>query len=235
MTIENGSILRVNYTGFDSETKKMIDTTFEDKAKKNGLLQEGKQYGSIIIILGEKELMPGLEKAVETMTQGEKKMVSMNPEEAFGERNSQLINVVPLNEFKKIKMQPFPGLVIELNGQIGKVQTVSGGRVRVDFNHPLAGKKVEYEIEVEKVFSDDEKNLALVKKIFPKTTETEIKLKDKELLLKKDLEKDSNKEIIKTILEELLKKYGKNVEKVKIVKEFEKTEKQPKSEEKTTK
>ena len=66
------------------------------------------------------------------------------------------------------------GLVIEMNGRQGRVQSVSGGRVRVDFNSPLAGKEIEYEVEVkEKITGDQKKAESLFEKYFSGVPEKE--------------------------------------------------------------
>ena len=66
----------------------------------------------------------------------------------FGEREKDLVNIVSLKQFQTNKVNPFPGLVVTLDDVQGTVKAVSGGRVVVDFNHPLAGKDLFYEITV---------------------------------------------------------------------------------------
>jgi len=53
-----------------------------------------------------------------------------------------------LQEFRKRQVIPFPGMTVNIDNLIGVVRTVSGGRVIVDFNHPLAGRKLEYEVKI---------------------------------------------------------------------------------------
>ena len=99
------------------------------------------------------------------MEVGQKRTVKLEPKDAFGERKPEFIRMVALKEFKRRNIVPFPGLVVELNGLQGRVQSVSGGRVRVDFNHPLAGKAIEFELEVvEKVDGKERKAQALIER-----------------------------------------------------------------------
>ena len=56
--------------------------------------------------------------------------------------------MIPIKLFKAQKLNPYPGAVFNFDGRIAKVLSVSGGRVMVDFNNPLAGKIVIYEINV---------------------------------------------------------------------------------------
>ena len=60
-----------------------------------------------------------------------------------------------MGEFKKQGMKPEVGMAITSDGTTGIIRSVSGGRVRVDFNHELAGKNLEYDIKVIKVIDDD--------------------------------------------------------------------------------
>ena len=53
-------------------------------------------------------------------------------------------------------MNPFPGMRIQSEGANGKVLTVNGGRVKVDFNHELAGKDLVYDVEVCEIIEDNE-------------------------------------------------------------------------------
>jgi len=87
-----------------------------------------------------------VEKALEKVKPG--KDYKFEFEKPFGERRESMIKLVPLQEFTKRGIKPFPGLVVNIDGKKGIIRSVSGGRVTVDFNHPLAGKDLYYEIEV---------------------------------------------------------------------------------------
>ena len=54
---------------------------------------------------------------------------------------------------------PFPGLQVDVNGKIGVVKTVSGGRVMLDFNHPLAGREVEYAYTIKRIVTDSKEKI----------------------------------------------------------------------------
>ena len=64
-----------------------------------------------------------------------------------------------MREFKKQGFKPVPGMRITSEGQNGKVLTVSGGRVKVDFNHELAGKHLTYNVKVEEIVADDDEKV----------------------------------------------------------------------------
>jgi len=66
--------------------------------------------------------------------------------------------MIPIKIFFQHKINPVQGAVLNFDGKMGKVLSVSGGRVLVDFNHFLAGKDVIYEVNVKKIIQDiDEK------------------------------------------------------------------------------
>lgn len=163
-----GSIVSIEFTGKDLTTGKIFDTTHAETAQKEGIRNEKRTYGPIVVSLGMGEILPGLDAALEKMKEGERKTVTLTAKEAFGERNAQLVKVIPLSEFKKHNVAATPGTIVNANDMVGKVQSVSGGRVRVDFNPDLAGHDVEYDLKLTKMYEKpDEKLHALVKKAFP--------------------------------------------------------------------
>ena len=103
--------------------------------------------------------------------------IELQPENAFGKRDLKLIQVASSNMFKNQKVQPYPGAVFNFDNRLGKVLSVSGGRVRIDFNHPLAGKEVIYEVDVKrKIETLEEKVKALIDFFFRK--EWDFKIQD---------------------------------------------------------
>src|SRR3989338_4003309 len=152
MALKEGDMVQINYTG-RNERGEVFETTQEQVTVKEGSLDSKRKYEPLTTIMGDKDLLQALESHVKEMKEGEQKKFSLEAKEAFGERKAEYVKMVSLQEFRQRNIQPFPGLVVDLNGVQGKVQTVSGGRVRVDFNHPLAGQKVEFELKLEKVIS----------------------------------------------------------------------------------
>lgn len=111
--------------------------------------------------------------------------VDLSPEKAFGLRNKDMIKTVPMKFFKENKLNPFLGAVFNFDNFVGKVISVSGGRVLVDFNHPLANKEVVYKVNVlKKIENTEEKVKALCDFFFRKNFEFEVK--DKKIILEAD-------------------------------------------------
>ena len=146
-------MIEVDFTGKELLNGDIFDTTIENIAKEENIFNKDKKYGPMSIILGEKELLDKVEKNLAEMTVGEEKVVALKCKDAFGERNSDLVRVLPLKTFQQQKISPVTGLIINVGQMLGKVQSVSGGRVRVDFNHPLAGRDVEYNVKLLKIIT----------------------------------------------------------------------------------
>ncbi len=212
------TIVKLNYTLITPQDGKAVDTTVEKIAKENGFYNKDVKYNPITIILGEKELLPALEEKIKTMKPKEEKEFLLKSEEAFGERNPQLIRVIPEKEFKEKKMQPFPGMVLQLGNAFGIVQSISSGRVRVDFNNPLAGKDVKYKVELIEEIKDKEKILDVLKeKLFGKN-KIEIKEEKGDIEIKTDSKIAIPREI-KAKYSELAKKHA-GIKKIVFIEEF---------------
>jgi FKBP-type peptidyl-prolyl cis-trans isomerase 2 len=108
------------------------------------------------------------------MAVGEERNVELPPEKAYGQRRPELVKLMPLKIFRDSEVAPYPGMTVVLEGGIpGRVQSVSGGRVRVDFNHELAGRTLVYDIRlVEKIAAAERKAEALFELAFPSVKET---------------------------------------------------------------
>jgi len=145
--MEKTRVVKVGYTG-KTEDGFVVDTTDAKIANENGIYAKNRQYRDEAVVIGAGMLLKGMDKALENMKNGDVKELTLQPKEAFGERNFRMIRLVPLSQFKKQGIKPVPGFVMDIGGMPARIQTVSGGRVRVDFNHPLAGKVLKYAIEI---------------------------------------------------------------------------------------
>ena len=155
MPIETSDLVKIICTGNIDETGDVFDTTYKDVAEEAGILVENKEYAPIPIVVGGNHLLPAIEEAIVGLKEGDEKEVKVTPEKGFGERNSNLIQLVPMKEFKKQGIKPVPGMRITSEGQNAKVLTVSGGRVKLDFNHELAGKNLTYDVKVAEIVEED--------------------------------------------------------------------------------
>lgn len=166
--MKKGDFLKLEYTGKIKETGEVFDTTYEKVAEEEDILIEGKVYGAIPIIVGAGHVLKGIEDALIGMGENEEKEVEITAKEGFGERDSKLIQLIPMSEFRKQGIKPQVGMNITSEGATGKIRSVNGGRVRVDFNHELAGKNLHYNIKVAKIIDDDtEKVRSMIELHYP--------------------------------------------------------------------
>ncbi|OIO25142.1 peptidylprolyl isomerase [Candidatus Micrarchaeota archaeon CG_4_10_14_0_2_um_filter_55_9] len=179
--MNEGDFAKIDYVG-RVKGGKVFDATSEETAKKEGVYNERGKYGSVLVPVGKGVVLKGLDEELLKANKGDEKKVSFGPDKAFGRRNPELVKLVPMKPFKEQGIQPVPGMPIQLDGMQARVQSVSGGRVRVDFNHELAGKEVEYDYKVLEVYSKpEEKAAALGKDLLPEASveysEKQIKVK----------------------------------------------------------
>ncbi len=159
MPVKKGDFLRLEYTGRVQETGEVFDTTDEKVAEEAEIKSENKIYGAIPIIVGAGHVLKGLEEALIDMKEGDEKTVEIIPEEGFGVRDPKLMQLIPMSEFRKQGIKPQIGMGITLENNTGVIRSISGGRVRVDFNHELAGKNLQYNIKVDRIITDDEEKI----------------------------------------------------------------------------
>jgi FKBP-type peptidyl-prolyl cis-trans isomerase 2 len=188
MAIKEGDFIRINYTGKVQETGEVFDTTVKEAAEEAEIYSENKTYGPIVIAVGVGHVLKGLDKGLVGMEEGEEKTIEVQPEEGFGARDPKLLQLIPMREFKKQNMKPQVGMSITMEGHTGKIRSISGGRVTVDFNHEFAGKTLLYDVEVEKIIEDDlEKIYGIIELQYPnpniKPEDHEVKIEDGKVVI----------------------------------------------------
>ena len=146
MSLGNGDFVKISYTG-KLENGDVFDTTDTEVAKQHGIYAEGIDYNPIIVVVGENMVVTGLDEDLIGKEVGYEGTVVIPPEKAFGHRNPELVEVVPTRRFEK---KPVPGMRVNVGNRTGTVESVVGGRVRVDFNLPYAGKTITYDYKIEK-------------------------------------------------------------------------------------
>lgn len=168
MVLKDGDFVRVNYTGKIKGSNIVFDTTSEKTAKDHGVFDPKISFKPSPIVVGSGHAIKGVDESLVGMEVGEKKVFDVPPEKAYGPRDSALVKLVPIKEFKRQGMNPVPGMRFEADGKVGRIQSVGGGRVRVDFNYELAGKTLDYEINVEEKVNKLEEKIRLLTEIhFP--------------------------------------------------------------------
>ncbi len=169
MKTKKGDVVELEYTGTIKKSNIIFDTTDESVAKKNNLHRDNINYKPVIVCIGRKELVPGLDDFLAGKETNKEYEVELKPNEAFGEENAKLYRLVNAGKFLKQGIRPYPGLQLDLDNAFCTVKAVSGGRVMIDFNHPLAGKDIIYRVKVNRILeSANEKAKAYIEKLLGK-------------------------------------------------------------------
>jgi FKBP-type peptidyl-prolyl cis-trans isomerase 2 len=134
--INENSTVTVNYTG-----------RFEDGTVFDSSMVEGRE--PLVATLGQGQLIRGFEQGLLEMEVGQKKTVEINPENAYGEINESMIQEVPKD---RVPQEVEVGQMLQANTPMGLVNfnvlEVREETVLLDANHPLAGKKLIFDLEV---------------------------------------------------------------------------------------
>lgn len=162
MALKDGDVIAFDYDLFVADKPEVFDTTQKSTAEKAGALDPNAFYAPMHYMLGSGRLIKGLEDALKDCEVGKTKEITLSADEAYGARDPKLIDTLPINEFKKNKVDPHVGLVITYKQRRGIVTYVGGGRIRVDFNHALAGKKLRYVVTVRQVAKTTEEKVRMV-------------------------------------------------------------------------
>jgi FKBP-type peptidyl-prolyl cis-trans isomerase SlyD len=193
--INNKDMIELDLIIKDNDTKELLDTTLEAVAKKENLYDSKITYESLKVVFGKGELLVKVEENIKDLKKGESKTFALDSKDAFGSKDNKNIKLIPMSDFKNEKIKPVSGMHITYNNQTGKVLSVSGGRVQVDFNHDFAGRNLEYTVTVKDIYTDNKSKLTtLVEKYFYFLPSEELKLnindKEAEIILPQMLPKE---------------------------------------------
>ena len=165
--IEEGDFILVEMTGRTLETDEVFDTTDEELAKTEGIHEEEKTYGPKLVVVGEGWVLKGLDDRLAGLKLEETAEVEIPAEEAFGERNPENVRTIPFRVLRSKGVNPVVGQQIELDGRNAVVRSIGAGRVQLDYNHPLAGRRIVYHVKpTVKHENDEDKIRALIGRRF---------------------------------------------------------------------
>jgi peptidylprolyl isomerase len=157
--VAEGDFVLVEMTGRAVETDEVFETTDEELAKEEGIHDENRTYGPKLVVVGEGYVLKGLDDRLPGLKLGETGEVEIPPEEAFGERNPENVKTLPYRILRSKGVNPVVGQQIELDGRSAMVRSVGAGRVQLDYNHPLAGRKIVYHVKATVRYEGDEEKI----------------------------------------------------------------------------
>ena len=152
--LQEGDVVKLAYTARTVDGGQLVDTTDESVAEEDGIDTEQQDWGPRTIVLGEGHIFPDVEEDILGKEVGDEGTVTVAAADAFGEYDEEEVRTVSKDKIPEDER--YPGGHVDIDGEHGHVETIIGGRARVDFNHPLAGEDIEYEYEVLGEVSDRE-------------------------------------------------------------------------------
>ena len=199
--IKKQDFIEIEYTGRIKGDDTIFDTTEEKVAKENNLHDKNADYSPVVICVGENNILKGLEEQMIGKETGKEYTFDISSDNAFGRKNAKLIQLIPTSKFRQQDIQPFPGLQLNIDGVFGVVKTVSGGRCLVDFNHPLSGKDLVYDVKIKRIVENDNEKLKSLLKMHLHIKDVVIELKEDSanINLKKSLPKQAQEEFKKIV------------------------------------
>jgi FKBP-type peptidyl-prolyl cis-trans isomerase SlyD len=150
--LQDGDFIRLDYTARTVEDERVIDTTDPDIAEEEGFDEEGREFEPRIVVLGAGHLFEEVESDIVGEDVGYSNVVEIPAAEAFGEYDESQVRTISTDRIDEDDR--YPGAQVQIDGEQGIVETIVGGRARVDFNHPLAGEDVEWDFEVVEEIED---------------------------------------------------------------------------------
>jgi len=192
MTLQKGDFILINYNAKVKETNEVFDTTNDDVAKKEHLKKEGENYEPKLVVIGEGWLLKPLDEALTTMEVGTPTAVEIPAEKGFGPRDPEKIRRVHLRQLLEKQINPTIGARIEYQGKMATVRSIGAGRVLLDFNPPLAGRTLIYDVTpIKKLDSKEEKIAALIHRRIPPVEENKFKLNIQDQTLNIDMPEET--------------------------------------------
>lgn len=178
MALQKGDFILVDYTAKVKETNEVFDTTNEETAKKERQYKEGDIYEPKLIVVGEGWMLKAVDESLMTMESGKPATVEVTPDKAFGPRDPEKVKRVPLKQLlAKDVHNPTIGMRIDYGGKMATIRSMGAGRVLLDFNPPLAGRTLVYDVTVQKKLeAAEEKALALIHRRIPVAEASKFKL-----------------------------------------------------------
>ncbi len=186
--VEEGDFILIKITG-RTQRGQIFRVSSEEDAKKAGIYDEKKAkqgyYTPEFIIVGKPGFLnEGLTETIKEMNYFEKKSVRIPPTKAFGKRDPQKIERIGIAKFRRLNEGKNPEIgqefVKQTQGQVqrGTVTNVLQGRVIVDYNHPLAGQSIDYNLEIIDKVEDFDKKIEyfMINKGIPRDNISDFKI-----------------------------------------------------------
>ena len=126
----------------------VVDTSEESVAKENNIYNEQKNYEPLSVELGKKQIIPGLEKELEDVNEGDEKTIEVDSDDAYGKKAPP--QTIPKQKLKDLGApEAKEGMKLATsNGMVMEILEVKDDKVKIDLNHPLAGKDLIFDVKI---------------------------------------------------------------------------------------
>jgi len=178
METKKNEFIELKFTG-RVKNGEIFDTNIEEDAKKINL---GLNTKPTIICIGQEMVIHGFDNALSGKKIGEKYTIELKPKEAFKERKKELIKLVSKKIFTEKNIEPKSGMTLALDNILVRIASVSGGRVLVDFNNPLAGKDIVYDFTIKRKVEDINEKIQSILDFFIRQ-DIKFEIKDKKAVI----------------------------------------------------
>jgi peptidylprolyl isomerase len=192
MALQKGDFVLISYTAKVKETNEVFDTTVEETAKKERLQKEGEIYEPKLVVIGEGWVLKTLDESLATMEPNTPATVEIPAEKAFGQRDPEKVKQVHIKKLAEKGINPALGMRIEFGGKNAVIRSIGAGRALLDFNPPLAGRTLVYEVTVtKKLETPEEKIGSLIHRRIPPVEEGKFKFAITDKTLTVDMPEDT--------------------------------------------
>lgn len=162
------SLVYIDYVGKTKEDGRIFDLTLEEVAKKEGLYKENSLYTPMLVAVGWNWLLAALEEELIGLKPGDRKIIEVPPEKGAGPRDPQKVKSIAKVKLAKQGVRGYKGEEVTVGKEQGVITAVLGRTVRIDFNTPLAGKTLVFDVTIREIVSNPiEKVMAIVHRRVP--------------------------------------------------------------------
>ncbi|WP_295363871.1 peptidylprolyl isomerase [Arenimonas sp.] len=135
MKIQKNSVVRFHYTVSEAGQPPV---------------ESSRDREPLAILVGHGNIIPGLEAAMMDKAEGDRFEVTVAPDQAYGERRENYVQRVPKKHFRNARLKPGQQVVLEtsMGPRAVTVAKVGATVVDVDLNHPMAGKTLQFDVEI---------------------------------------------------------------------------------------
>ncbi|MGC8586884.1 MAG: FKBP-type peptidyl-prolyl cis-trans isomerase [Candidatus Micrarchaeia archaeon] len=218
MAFKEGDFLKVEYSMWRAADNSLLYTTDKQLAEKSNIYSSEAKYTPQLVVVGKGSVVKGVDAALRKMELNKTERIELEPKDAFGERDPELVRVMPLSDLRSRDINPYPGMRLNLDGVVATVRSINSGRVLVDANHELAGEKLIYELKVvEKIEGDKAKVEALAESYSIKAASVSVENGAATLAVSEEVDKESSDYFVnKNMFLEALFKYIEGIKRIEI-------------------